>query len=159
MTDLGNLKKIKTKSKKRVGRGYGSGKGGHTVGRGAKGEKARGKVGLVFEGTKIKKSLIRRLPFRRGKGKFKSLSSQPIPINLTALNLIPKGTVVDLKVLLKHGIVKEKEAGKFGVKILGGGKLEHPLTIGLACSKAAAEKIKKAGGQVENLKTPPKRKK
>jgi large subunit ribosomal protein L15 len=65
------LPKIKTKSKKRVGRGYGSGKGGHTVGRGQKGQKARGSMGILFEGFKVKKSLIKRLPLKRGKGKFK----------------------------------------------------------------------------------------
>ncbi len=59
---LEQLSKTTVKSKKRVGRGYGSGKGGHTVGRGAKGDKARGKIGLTFEGTKVKKSLINRFP-------------------------------------------------------------------------------------------------
>lgn len=65
------LPAIKRKSKKRVGRGYGSGKGGHTSGRGQKGQKARGKISPLFEGTKVKKSLIQRLPLQRGKGKFK----------------------------------------------------------------------------------------
>jgi large subunit ribosomal protein L15 len=64
------LPKIVLRRKKRVGRGYGSGKGGHTVGRGQKGQKARGKVGVLFEGVKMKKSLIKRLPLVRGKGKF-----------------------------------------------------------------------------------------
>ena len=70
--DLKKLPKTTTKKKKRLGRGYGSGKGGHTVGRGAKGLKARSKLPLTFEGTKIKKSLLQRLPLRRGKGRFKS---------------------------------------------------------------------------------------
>ena len=56
---LNKLSKTANKKKKRVGRGYGSGKGGHTVGRGAKGLKARGKVKLTFEGTKTKKSFDR----------------------------------------------------------------------------------------------------
>ncbi len=64
------LPKIVARGKKRVGRGRGSGKGGHTVGRGQKGQKARGKVGVLFEGMKMKKSLIKRLPLQRGKGKF-----------------------------------------------------------------------------------------
>lgn len=68
---LHELPKIVKKDKKRVGRGYGSGRGGHTVGRGQKGQKARSKIGPLFEGTKIKKSLIQRLPMQRGKGKFK----------------------------------------------------------------------------------------
>src|SRR3972149_1988059 len=64
------LKKTVKKSKKRLGRGYGSGKGGHTSSRGQKGQKSRGKVGVIFEGYKVKKSLIKRLPLLRGKGKF-----------------------------------------------------------------------------------------
>lgn len=61
------MPKTTTKSKKRVGRGIGCGKGGHTTGRGAKGDKVRGKLPLYFEGTKMRKSLIRRLPLLRGK--------------------------------------------------------------------------------------------
>ncbi len=66
------LPKVKYKTKKRVGRGHGSGKGAHTVGRGQKGQKAREKVHILFEGLKVKKSLIKRLPKLRGKGKFKA---------------------------------------------------------------------------------------
>lgn len=66
------LPKIKTKSKKRLGRGIGSGKGGHTSSRGQKGQKSRGSINILFEGMKMKKSLIKRLPLQRGKGKFKS---------------------------------------------------------------------------------------
>lgn len=64
------LPKVVLRGKKRLGRGYGSGKGGHTVGRGQKGQKARNKIGILFEGMKMKKSLIKRLPLQRGKGKF-----------------------------------------------------------------------------------------
>jgi large subunit ribosomal protein L15 len=64
------LPKVVQKSKKRVGRGIGSGKGGHTSGRGQKGQKSRGKIGILFEGMKMKKSLLKRLPKMRGKGKF-----------------------------------------------------------------------------------------
>jgi ribosomal protein L15 len=64
------LPKVVQRSKKRVGRGIGSGKGGHTSGRGQKGQKSRGKIGVLFEGMKVKKSLLKRLPKMRGKGKF-----------------------------------------------------------------------------------------
>jgi ribosomal protein L15 len=64
------LPKVVTKSKKRIGRGRGTGKGGHTVGRGQKGQSSRGKIGILFEGVKMKKSLLKRLPLARGKGKF-----------------------------------------------------------------------------------------
>ena len=61
--ELSNLSKIVRSAKKRVGRGYGSGKGGHTTGRGAKGQKARGKVKPTFEGGQL--PLARRIPRKR----------------------------------------------------------------------------------------------
>ena len=64
------LPKVVTKSKKRVGRGMGSGKGSHTSGRGQKGQKSRGHIGVLFEGMKVRKSYFKRLPLLRGKGKF-----------------------------------------------------------------------------------------
>lgn len=64
------LPKIVAKSKKRVGRGMGSGKGSHTSGRGQKGQKSRGTIGVLFEGMKMRKSFLKRLPLVRGKGKF-----------------------------------------------------------------------------------------
>lgn len=64
------LPKVVAKSKKRIGRGMGSGKGSHTVGRGQKGQKTRGTIGVLFEGMKMRKSLLKRLPLLRGKGKF-----------------------------------------------------------------------------------------
>jgi ribosomal protein L15 len=63
---------VVTKGKKRVGRGTGSGKGNHTTGRGQKGQKARTSVNIIFEGYKMKKSLIKRLPKVRGKMKFRT---------------------------------------------------------------------------------------
>jgi len=57
-------------AKKRLGRGYGSGKGGHTSGRGQKGQKSRTKIHFLFEGVKVKKSTLKKLPLLRGKGKF-----------------------------------------------------------------------------------------
>lgn len=149
---LEKLPKTTSKKKKRLGRGYGSGKGGHTVGRGAKGLKARGKVPLTFDGTKIKKSFLKRLPLRRGKGKFKPLKPGPLVVNLRLLNLLPKGSTVDIKTLAKRGIVKEDDATQFGVKILGDGEVKVPLTVKLPCSKGAVKKIEKAGGKVKIAK-------
>ena len=146
---LNNLPKTTSRRKKRLGRGYGSGKGGHTVGRGAKGLKARGKVKLTFAGTKMKKSLLKRLPLQRGKGKFKSLKLKPIVVNVKYLNLFQKNESVNLTSLAKKGIIKEKEGKKFGVKILGDGELKVALKVKLPCSKGAVKKIEKAGGKVE----------
>ncbi len=64
------LPKVNQRKSKRLGRGIGSGKGGHTSSRGQKGQKSRGSVSVLFEGMKMKKSLIKRLPLKRGKGKF-----------------------------------------------------------------------------------------
>ena len=64
------LPKVVQKSKKRVGRGMGSGKGSHTSSRGQKGQKSRGTIGVLFEGMKMRKSFLKRLPLMRGKGKF-----------------------------------------------------------------------------------------
>jgi len=145
---LNQLPKITARKKKRVGRGYGSGKGGHTVGRGQKGQKARNSVGILFEGTKMRKSLIKRLPFLRGKGKFKSFKKKPVVINLKYLNLLPDGTEVSLKTLTKYNLIKAGQEEKNMVKILGDGQLTKKLIIKLPISKAAAVKIEKAGGKV-----------
>ena len=143
---LSKLPKTTTRKKKRVGRGYGSGKGGHTVGRGAKGQKARSKVKIWFEGGQT--PLSKRLPMKRGKDKFKPKPS-PITLNIRFLGFLPKNSKVNVTSLVKHGLVDEKEAKEFGVKILGGGELKIPLIVQLSCSKGAEKKIKKAGGKVE----------
>jgi large subunit ribosomal protein L15 len=142
-----NLPKIVIKNTKRLGRGYGSGKGGHTVGRGQKGQKARGSINVIFEGYKMKKSLIKRLPFRRGKGKFAS-GNKPIIINVKYLENFPNGTEINVDSLIKAGIVNLKDAREVGVKILGDGSISKKLTINLPTSKSARKKIEKAGGKV-----------
>ena len=142
LTDLG---KVTTKGKKRVGLGHGSGRG-KTAGRGTKGQKARNSVPLDFEGGAL--PLIKRLPFLRGKGKNKSLKTKQYVINVGALNILPKNTVVDLEVLAKHRFVKLEDAKETGVKILGDGNLSVALDVKLPTSKGARDKIKKAGGQV-----------
>ena len=143
---LNKLKKIKKSEKKRLGRGYGSGRG-KTAGRGTKGQKARGKISLSFEGGAL--PLIKRLPFRRGKGKNKIFRKRSMIVNIKALNLLKKNSIVDIETLIKNKIVDEKDAKMYGVKILGEGELRIPLTVKLPISKGAASKIKKAGGHVE----------
>lgn len=144
---LAKLPKTTVKKKKRVGRGYGSGKGGHTSGRGQKGQKTRGKLKLMFEGTKMRKSLIRRLPMLRGKNRFKSIGNKPIIINVKYLNLLREGTEVTIDKLVKSGLV-DSRAAKAGVKILGDGVLTKKLTVKLPVSKQAKKKIEKAGGKI-----------
>lgn len=144
---LNNLKTIVKKKKRRLGQGHGSGRV-KTSGRGTKGQNARSKRSLSFEGGAL--PLIKRLPFRRGKGKNKVFNKQPIIINVKALNLLKSGTIVDLKSLVSNNLVKEAEAKEYGVKILGDGEIKNILTIKLPISKSGAKKIIKAGGKVEN---------
>lgn len=138
---------VKVEKRKRKGRGYGSGKGGHTVGRGTKGQGSRSKVGVLFEGVKMKKSFVKRLPLSRGKGRFKG-KGKPIVVKLAYLNVFPSSSNVDLEALIKMGIVKQKDVNDFGVKILGNGEIKKKLTILLPISNKAAKKIEKAGGKV-----------
>lgn len=144
--NLHNLTKINKKGKKRLGQGHGSGRV-KTAGRGTKGQKARNKVSLSFEGGAL--SLIKRLPFRRGKDRNHSYKNTPVIVNIKALEFLKAGTVVDIKALVSAKIVKEEDANEYGVKILGDGKLTKSYTVKLPISKRAAEKVKKAGGSVE----------
>jgi len=149
MDYLSNLSGITTKSKKRVGRGYGSQKGGHTTGRGAKGDNVRGKTKLTFDGTKIKKGWIKRLPFLRGKNRLTPSPSFTV-INLDQLNQWFKNNdIVDVKTLAQKANLSPSEINR-GVKILGRGKIEKALKISnLSLSKSAQSKIVSAGGKID----------
>src|SRR3990167_1916214 len=110
-----NLTKLKSKSKKRLGRGQGSGKG-KTSGRGTKGQNARSKLSIThshYEGGQ--RPLIKRLPYRRGKGNPR-ISKKPVTVSLGALDTLPKGTTVDINSLIKFKIVDKNDAQKYGVK-------------------------------------------
>ncbi len=144
--NLTDLTKIKAKSKKRVGLGHGSGRG-KTAGRGQKGQKARNSVPLRFEGGAL--PLTKRLPFLRGKSRNASLQEKAYILNVEALNVFAKGSVVDQESLTKQGLVRDTLGKHRKIKILGDGTLEVALTVKLPVSKSAAEKIQKAGGTVE----------
>ncbi len=145
--NLSNLAKVTVKKKRRVGQGHGSGRG-KTAGRGTKGQKARGHIPLSFEGGAL--PLIKRLPFRRGKGKNKSFKKKPVILNVKILNILEKEATVTLQTLIDKKIVDARHAKEYGVKILGDGELSIPLTIDqIPVSKGAAEKIKKAGGEIK----------
>ena len=118
---LEKLSKTAAKPKKRLGRGYGSGKGGHTSSRGQKGQKSRSKLPLYFEGSKMRKSLIRRLPMLRGKRRFKASESKPVIFNLKDFADWPKATPVTVESLVKAGWVVQGAS----VKLLGDGELKE----------------------------------
>lgn len=143
---LSNLSKITKTKQKRLGQGHGSGRG-KTAGRGTKGQNAKGSRSLSFEGGAL--TLIKRLPFMKGKGKNKSFKKGPIIINVKVLNLLKKDTVVDLKSLIENKIVASDYAKRYGAKILGDGDLNISLIVKLPVSKGAKKKILKAGGKVE----------
>lgn len=145
--EISQLPKVVSRRAKRVGRGYGSGKGGHTSGRGQKGQKSRGKIGILFEGVKTKKSLLRRLPQLRGKGRFKPYP-KPVIVNLSKLNKLSSGSKVTLELLVKSKIVDDTAAG---VKILGEGELKKKLIVQVPASQGAKKAIEKAGGKVETI--------
>jgi len=134
----------KNKSRKRVGRGDGSGHG-TTSGRGTKGQLARsgGKTRPGFEGGQM--PLQRRLPHLRGfKNNRKIIFNV---INLGMLEGFKEGSTVDYDVLLKKGLIMKKGNP---LKVLGSGEFNKKLTIKAnGFSKTAREKIEKAGGKAE----------
>lgn len=133
-----------TKTRKRVGRGPGSGLG-KTSGRGENGQKSRSgysrKAG--FEGGQL--PLYRRLP-KRGftNARFKV---EFATINLSDLNKFEDGAVVTPELLKEMGLLKNQLDG---VKVLGNGTLEKKLTVKAhRFSESAKEAIEKIGGKVE----------
>lgn len=143
--DLSNLKPAvgSTRTRKRIGRGQGSGTG-KTAGKGHKGQKARsgGSIKPGFEGGQM--PMQRRLP-KRG---FTPLTKKVYAlVNLRDLELFEAGSVVDLEVLTQSGLVNSIGDG---VKILGTGELSKALTVKAhKFSKSAQEKIAAAGGKAE----------
>ncbi len=144
--NLHSLPKITENKKKRLGRGHGS---GHvkTSGRGTKGTKARYTVPLTFEGGAL--PLIKRIPFLRGKLKFKPLSDKPFVINIKDLNVFKNGETVDKKTLLEKKIINKRDEKK-DIKILGNGDIKIALTVKLPVSKNAKKKIEQAGGKIQS---------
>lgn len=141
---LDKLMRVKFKSKKRVGRGPGSGLG-KTAGRGSKGQKARGKIPSSFIGGTL--PLYKKLPRRKGMGNSKGLSN-PKVVTLSSLNKFSSKTVINLEKLLEEKIISVRDF-KRGVKILGGGEIKNSLIIKLPISSKAKEIIERAGGRVE----------
>ena len=136
------------KSRIRVGRGIGSGKG-KTGGRGGKGQTARTGVAINgFEGGQM--PLYRRLP-KRGFNNifaksFNVVSLARVQQAVDAKKLDAKATV-DAEALIKAGVIRR---AKDGVRLLADGDLKAKLSFDIAgASKAAIEKVEKAGGSVK----------
>ena len=149
LNTLINFKKKKI-SKKRLGRGTGSGTG-KTSGRGHKGQKSRSGVSLKgFEGGQM--PLYRRLP-KRG---FTNIHKTNFNfINLVQIQNFIDKKKIDLKeeiteeLLLKKKIIKKKLDG---LKILGKGDIKSKIIIqAQKASKNAIKKIEKVGGKVNMI--------
>ncbi len=148
---LHNLPAVVGKQSKRLGRGYGSGVGGHTVGRGQKGQKTRSKVAMWFEGGQL--PLSRRLPFWRGKDRFKTTEEASLPISVGKLEVLPAKSIVTAKLLQEKSILSKRDLAKRTIKIVGGGSLTKALTVTLPTTKSAQDAIEKAGGTIDRGKT------
>ncbi|EKF40339.1 50S ribosomal protein L15 [Nitratireductor indicus] len=142
-----------TKSRKRVGRGIGSGSG-KTGGRGVKGQKSRSGVAIKgYEGGQM--PLYRRLPKRGFTNLFGSdyneVSLARLQQAIDAKKLDDKATI-DVDALVKAGVLRR---AKDGVRVLGDGELKSKVSIEVAgASKSAVEKIEKAGGSIKLLVAP-----
>lgn len=132
------------RSRKRVGRGLGSGHGRFS-GKGQKGQKSRSGPGIhpYFEGGQL--PLHRRLPGKRG---FTNIfKTEYSVVNVGRLNVFEAGSAVGLDELTKAGLVSSSSKP---VKILGTGELDRALTVKAdRFSGTAREKIMAAGGTVE----------
>jgi large subunit ribosomal protein L15 len=146
------------KTRKRVGRGLGSGKGRYS-GRGIKGQKARAgshKLPAGFEGGQM--PIDMRLGKLRGNTSKDAMPIGPfrtytVPVNLRDLEArFEAGAEVTLEALVVKGLIKNT---KTDVKILGQGELRKKLTVTAhAFSASARAKIEKAGGTVVALREP-----
>ena len=147
MNILSNTVKIKT-SKKRLGRGIGSGKG-KTSGRGVKGQKSRSGVSIKsFEGGQM--PLYRRLP-KRG---FNPINKKTIAIlNLNKIqSYIDKKNIKTTDTLNSNLLKKLKliDQNSIKLKILGSGAIKDKINIEAdLASKSAVEKLEKIGGSIQ----------
>ncbi|MFQ5568788.1 MAG: 50S ribosomal protein L15 [Rhodothermales bacterium] len=152
--DLGNLKPAKgsTKKRKRLGRGVGSGHGGHSSTRGDKGQKSRSGANIPawFEGGQM--PLQRRIPkfgfTNRNRTEYRVLNVSRLA-ELVAAGRLDASQPVTPSVLIEAGLANKSDL----IKILGGGTLDAALQVSAhAFSKAARRKIEEAGGQTTVLK-------
>ena len=128
------------KKAKRIGRGFASGDG-KTSGRGQKGQRARSKVAIWFEGGQM--PLHRRLA-KRGFTNIFAKEYTVVRLDKIAANF-DAGAEVNATSLLENGIIDK--VAKDGIKILGNGELDKALNItATKFTKSAKSKIEAAGG-------------
>jgi large subunit ribosomal protein L15 len=160
--NLSNLSPAQArKDRKRIGRGQGSGKGRYS-GRGIKGQKSRSgshKMRAGFEGGQM--PIYMRLGKQRGSTSKDAMPIGPfrtstIPVNVGQLDRFDAGAEVTPESLVEERLIKNT---KTDVKLLGNGEISKKLTVRVhAVSASAREKIEAAGGTVELLREPKRRK-
>ena len=141
---LNELSNINAKTRKRVGRGAGSGLG-KTSGKGHKGQNARsgGGVRPGFEGGQL--PLFRRLS-KRGFNNY-NFRTVYATVNVGDLERFEEGTTVTKELLIEAGLVKKELDG---IKVLGNGELTKKLTVKAdKFSSTAKAKIENVGGTTE----------
>lgn len=151
--DLSNLKapKPNKKDRKRIGRGEGSGYGGHTVGRGHNGQKSRSgfKVRFWFEGGQM--PLQRRIPKFGFKNPFRT---EYVPLNVDTIEaFVSEGKLdhtITLADLENAGLIDNGDL----VKLLGRGEISSKVDVEVHdFSDSAKEKVEKAGGTVTTVES------
>ena len=157
--NLSNLQPAQArKSRKRVGRGLGSGKGRYST-RGLKGQKARSgsnKMRAGFEGGQM--PIYMRLGKQRGPYSKDAMPMGPhrtrtVAVNVRDLERFDAGAEVTPESLAQAGLIRNT---KFDLKILGHGDLSKKLTVSAHnFSSSAREKIEKAGGSINWLRGEP----
>ncbi|HZC57757.1 MAG TPA: 50S ribosomal protein L15 [Xanthobacteraceae bacterium] len=139
------------KTRKRIGRGIGSGKG-KTGGRGGKGQTARSGVRIKgFEGGQM--PLHRRLPKRGFKNTMFAIKLNEVNLGriqaAVDAKLLDAAGKIDAAALIKAGLLRR---AKDGVRLLGNGEIKAKVTLSVyGASKSAVAAVEKAGGTVEIL--------
>ncbi len=146
LTDINKID-VGNKTRKRVGRGRGSGHGKRST-RGDKGQKARKGYSMrtVFEGGQT--PMFKRFP-KHGFSNVQFTTRFSV-VNVGDLNEIADLAVVTAEALIEKGVVRKIE--KAGLKVLGDGEVTRAMTVKAnKFSKSAVQKIEAAGGKVEVL--------
>jgi len=134
---------FKRKNKKRIGRGKASGQGTY-AGRGLKGQKARGKVKLGFEGGQL--PIFRRHGYKKGFRNFNRIKYQAVNLNRID-TLYENNAIVNALSLYEKGLIDSPQTN---FKILGSESLSKPLTIVANRFSLNAKKIiEDSGGKYE----------
>ena len=148
---LNNFSRKIHKTKKRVGRGIGTGLG-KTSGRGFKGQKSRSGVSIKsYEGGQM--PLYRRLPKRGFNSLYKKEKNVAINLHNISKLIDTKKLDTTKKIDLRKFLLKPKMPKKLKVKVLGTGDIKIKVSIiADKFSKSAQSKIEKAGGTIELIK-------